>query len=55
MVMAIGSQFAELESGLDTDSSDDLSLDTSRPDFSKIPIPAPSPNPGLRFYEVARK
>lgn len=55
MVMAIGSQFAELESGPNTDSSVELPLGDSRLDFSKIPIPAPSPNPGWRFYEFARK
>ncbi|KAL4792218.1 fungal-specific transcription factor domain-containing protein [Aspergillus venezuelensis] len=55
MVLAIGSQFAEVgdttaRSSAETDYDDAFSLDLAR-----IVVPTPSQNPGWRFYEVSRQ
>jgi hypothetical protein len=57
MVLAIGSQFAELEESDITDGSElsEPSFNRTKLDFTNIREPILSPNPGWRFYEIARR
>lgn len=54
MVLAIGSQFAELE---DEQEDNTEYLPSNRPalDFEKTTEPTLSPNPGWKFHELARR
>jgi hypothetical protein len=54
MVLAIGSQFADLESDSQEQPPVNVLLDPSAVDISKLEPPKLSPNPGWRFYEVAQ-
>lgn len=56
MVLALGSQFADLEQDDNVPTSDPLPNPAiSSMDISKIKIPSPARNPGWRFYQVSRR
>ncbi|KAL5040960.1 fungal-specific transcription factor domain-containing protein [Aspergillus fruticulosus] len=55
MVLAIGSQFAEVGDTSAANSASTGHEDTIPLDLSQVTVPTPSQNPGWRFYEVSRK
>ncbi|KAJ4266121.1 hypothetical protein NW762_004099 [Fusarium torreyae] len=56
MILAIGSQFADLEQSGTRDIYYSMFVtDETSPDLSMIPTPKPTPNPGWQFYKVSQR
>ncbi|KAF4987036.1 hypothetical protein FDECE_15632 [Fusarium decemcellulare] len=56
MILAIGSQYADLEQSTSRDIDySTLLAGSASPDLSSISAPKPTPNPGWRFYRISRR
>ncbi|KAF4463025.1 C6 transcription factor [Fusarium albosuccineum] len=56
MILAIGSQYADLEQNSSRDIDYPMLLaDSASPDLTTISTPKPTPNPGWRFYRISRR